>query len=191
MDNKNDSKNKENITKIKNKKCIYFLGWCFFTSYLIGLFQLLNLFDACKTEMGIVFKSSFYNKNKDNEATFKELYINSSIKMIPEFDFVFFTSFIGSLPLQLLGFLITSLFFTLLNIFLFINFMDLNFNKEKYELKDFSSILIYFISFFISFGAISLISHEILFEGILEIAKTNKKFKEKEKEKEKEKNLKF
>ena len=113
----------------------------FFASFLMGLFQLLSLFDACKEEMIIVFKSYYYNKNKDNEATFKELYINS-IKIIPEFDFVFFTSIIGSLPLQLFGFIITSLFFTLLNIFFFINFMDLNFNKEKYELKDFVSILI-------------------------------------------------
>ena len=58
--------------------------------------------------------------------------------------------------------------------------MDLNFNKEKYELKDFFLILIYFITFFISFGAISLISHKKLFEGILEIAKVNKKIQEKE-----------
>jgi len=29
IDNKNDGKDKENIKKIKNEKCIYFLGGCF------------------------------------------------------------------------------------------------------------------------------------------------------------------
>ena len=40
--------------------------------------------------------------------------------------------------------------------------------------------MIYFISFFISFGTISLISHKKLFEGILEIVKVNKKIQEEE-----------
>ena len=87
--------------------------------------------------MGIVLKSSFFNKNKDNNVTFKDLYINSSTKNIPEFDFAFITSIIGSLPLQLFGFFITSLFFTGLNVFLFLNFMDLNLDKEKYKFMDF------------------------------------------------------
>ena len=132
----------DNNKEIKNEKCIYFLGGCFFTFYLIGLFQLLNLFDACKTEFGIVFKSYIYKKNKDNKSTFKDLYIISSIKKFPEFDFVFITSIIGSLPLQLFGFFITSLLFTALNAFLCFNFMDLNLDQEKYEFKDFIAKLL-------------------------------------------------
>ena len=142
--------------------------------YLIGIFQLLDLFDSTKKITGIIFKSFFSNKSKENKETFKDLYINSCFKNIPEFDFAFVTSFIGSFPLNLLGFFWSSLLFTILNIFLFLNFMKLDLEKEQYDFFDFFHVSIYFVIFFISFGAISLFAHEKISEGIIYYEKQKK-----------------
>ena len=147
----------------------YFLGLLYLIFYLIGFFQLLYLFNTSEKELGIIFKSFFFDKIRDNNSTFKELYINSCLKNIPEFDFAFITSFIGSLPLKYCGFFISSLIFTILNSVSFVIFNEFNFEKEKFDVKDFLFILIFFILFFILFGAISLFSHEKLYEGIFKL----------------------
>lgn len=174
----NDEKN-QNSEKISNRKgediscstflSIYFLGLLYLIFYLIGFFQLLYLFGTSEKELGIIFKSFFFDKIRDNNSTFKELYINSCLKNIPEFDFAFITSFIGSLPLKYCGFFISSLIFTILNSVSFVIFNEFNFEKEKFDVKDFLFILIFFILFFILFGAISLLSHEKLYEGIFKL----------------------
>ena len=83
---------------------IYLLGLFYFIFYLTGFFQLLDLFDASKKELGIIFKSFFYNPERETDETFVDLYINSCFKNIPEFDFAFFTSILGTLPLKYCGF---------------------------------------------------------------------------------------
>jgi len=148
-------------------KCgVYTCAFFFFGFYLVGIFQLLDLFDSTKKITGIIFKSFFYNKPKENNETFKDLYMNSCFKNIPEFDFAFVTSFLGSLPLNLFGFFFSSLLFTILNSFLFANFMKLDLEKEKYDFFDLFHVSIYFLIFFISFGAESLFAHEKVSEGI-------------------------
>ena len=192
-----------NIDKIKEKKRIYLqkrkckiytFAFFFLTFYLVGIFQLLDLFDATKKITGIIFKLFFSNKSNENKETFKDLYVNSCFKNIPEFDFAFVTSFIGSLPLNLVGFFWSSLLFTILNSFLFVNFMKLELEKEKYDFFDFFHVSIYFILFFISFGAISLFAHEKISEGISYYEKqikhyTGKKDNNNDKEKKKENNI--
>ena len=178
-----------NLEKIKEKKRIYLekrkckiytLAFLFLTFYLVGIFQLLDLFDATKKITGIIFKSFFFNKPKENKETFKDLYVNSCFKNIPEFDFAFVTSFIGSFPLKLIGFLWSSLLLTILNSFLFVNFMKLDLEKEKYDFFDFFHVSIYFVLFFISFGAISLFAHEKISEGIIYYEKQIKLYTRKE-----------
>ena len=190
-----------NLEKIKEKKRIYLqkrkckiytLAFLFLTFYLVGIFQLLDLFDATKKITGIIFKLFFSNKSNENKETFKDLYVNSCFKNIPEFDFAFVTSFIGSIPLKLVGFFWSSLLFTILNSFLFVNFMKLDLEKEKYDFFDFFHVSIYFVLFFISFGAISLFSHEKISEGIIYYEKqiknyTGKKDNNHDKEKKNEK----
>ena len=190
---KSESENKneinENIKKemkriLDNLSCkIYTYALLFLTLYLIGIFQLLDLFDSTKKETGIIFKSFFFDKLKEGNETFKELYINSCFKNIPEFDFAFVTSFIGSFPLKFCGFFISSLIFTILNSFLFINFSKLDFEKQKYDFFDFFHIAIYFLLFFISFGAISLFPHEKISEGIIDYENKRILYSEKNEEK--------
>ena len=145
---------------------IYFFGFLYFTFYLVGFFQLLDLFDSCKKETGIIFKSFFTGEKKESNETFVELYINSCFKNIPEFDFAFITSILGSVPLKFGGFFISSLIYTILNSFLFINFIKLDFEKAENDFFDFFHISLYFLLFFISFGSISLFPHEKITEGI-------------------------
>ena len=116
---------KDNMRKFldQRKYKIYSFAFLFLAFYLTGIFQLLDLFDSTKKVTGIIFKSFFYNKPKENNETFKDLYMNSCFKNIPKFDFAFVTSFIGSFPLKLVGFFFSSLLFTVLNSFLFVNFM--------------------------------------------------------------------
>ena len=45
--------------------------------------------------------------------------------------------------------------------------MRLDFNKQNFDFFDFFHISIYFLLFFIAFGAISLFPHEKVSEGIL------------------------
>ena len=45
--------------------------------------------------------------------------------------------------------------------------MKLDLEKEKYDFFDFFHVSIYFVLFFISFGAISLFAHEKISEGII------------------------
>ena len=90
----------------------------------------------CKKELGTIFKSFFYNKKRENDETFFELYINSCFKSIPEFDFAFFTSFLGIFPLKGCGFFISSIIFTILNSALFIGFTKFDFEKEKHDGDD-------------------------------------------------------
>ena len=160
---------KDNMRKYldERKWRIYISAFFFLAFYLAGIFQLLDLFDATKKITGIIFKSFFYNKPKENNETFKDLYMNSCFKNIPEFDFAFVTSFIGSLPLNLVGFFFSSLLFTILNSFLFVNFLKLDLEKEKYDFLDFFHVSIYFVLFFITFGAISLFAYEKISEGIM------------------------
>ena len=179
----------QKLTEIK-KNCrvvkIYISAFFFLLFYLTGFFQLLDLFDSAKKETGIVFKSFFNSQPREDNATFKELYLNSCFKNIPEFDFAFLTSFIGSLPLNYCGFFISSLCLTVVNVFLFLNFMRLDFEKTQFDFFDFFHISIYFIIFFITFGAISLFSHEKVSEGILSWNKIVKKYTEDKKEDKKE-----
>ena len=164
----NETIKKEKKAILDNLSCkIYIFALLFLTLYLIGIFQLIDLFDSTKKETGLVFKSFFFDEFKERNETFKELYINSCFKNIPEFDFAFVTSFIGSLPLKLCGFFISSLIFTILNSYLFISFTKLDLDKQKYDFFDFFHIAIYFLLFFISFGAISLFPHEKISEGII------------------------
>jgi len=184
---------KDNMRKFldERKYKIYSFAFLFLAFYLTGIFQLLDLFDSTKKVTGIIFKSFFYNKPKENNETFKDLYMNSCFKNIPEFDFAFVTSFIGSFPLKLVGFFFSSLLFTVLNSFLFVNFMKLDLEKEKYDFFDFFHVSIYFILFFISFGAISLFAYEKISEGIMYYEKqkelyTEKKVNNNDKDKKKE-----
>ena len=71
-----------NLEKIKEKKRIYLekrkckiytLAFLFLTFYLVGIFQLLDLFDATKKITGIIFKLFFSNKSNENKETFKDL----------------------------------------------------------------------------------------------------------------------
>ena len=180
---------KDNMRKYldKRKWRIYISAFFFLAFYLAGIFQLLDLFDATKKITGIIFKSFFYNKPKENNETFKDLYMNSCFKNIPEFDFAFVTSFIGSLPLNLVGFFFSSLLFTILNSFLFVNFMKLDLEKEKYDFFDFFHVSIYFILFFISFGAISLFAYEKISEGIIYYGDQKKLYIDNNNDKEKKK----
>ena len=159
---------KKKLTFFKERSCkIYIFGFLFLTFYLIGIFQLLDLFDSTKKETGIIFKSFFYDEKRESNETFIELYINSCFKNVPEFDFAFFTSIIGSFPLNFCGFFISSLIFTFLNSFLFIIYIKIDLEKQKFDFFDFFHVSIYFLLFFISFGAISLFPHQKISEDIL------------------------
>ena len=192
--NKKKKKESKTIKELKlqeiKKKCrgckIYTSAFFFLVFYLIGFFQLLDLFDSTKKETGIVFKSFFKRQPREDNATFKELYINSCFKNIPEFDFAFLTSFIGSFPLNYCGFFISSLCLTVLNVFVFLNFMRIDFEKTQFDFFDFFHISIYFIIFFITFGTISLFSIEKVSEGIISWNKIIEKYKEENKEENKE-----
>lgn len=123
----------------------------------------------------MIFKSFFYDTKKDNDESFIEIYINSCFKNVPEFDFAFFTSIIGSLPLKGCGFGISSILFTLINSVLFVGFTKFNFEKEKYNVIDFLYILLYFVLFFFTFGAISLVAHQKYAEGIFLFSEMQKR----------------
>ena len=72
-EDENTNKNEENTEKnCEGCKClkIYLFGLLYFTFYLVGFFQLLDLFDACKKELGIIFKSFFYNTVKETNESF-------------------------------------------------------------------------------------------------------------------------
>ena len=176
--NNNDSKIGE--TNKINSCSIYTFGFIYFIFYLVGIFQLLDLFDATKKQMNLVFKSCFFNKTIENDENFSELFVNSCFKNIPEFDFAFISSIIGSLPLNCLGFFLTSLIFTITNIVLIFTYTELNFVKKKNYFSDFLYTFIYLILFYIFFGTICLFSHEKIFEGLLYFEKTKKKFTENE-----------
>ena len=150
---------------------VYIFGFLFFLFYLVSFFQLLDLFDVCKKELGIIFHSFFYNTKRQSNESFIELYINSCFRNIPEFDFAFFTSIIGSLPLEGCGFFLSSIFFTAINSILFVGFTKYDFEREKFGVIDFLYILIYFVIFFITFGAISLFAHQKYSEGVFTFIK--------------------
>ena len=138
--NQNESEIDEDIQEKKaakriilEERCgkIFIFAFLFIIFYLIGIFQLLDLFDSTKKETGIIFKSFFFDEQRRSNETFLELYINSCFKNVPEFDFAFITSIIGSFPLNFMGFFISSLLFTVFNSFLFLNFIRLDFEKTK------------------------------------------------------------
>ena len=74
------NQNSEKVSNIKGKNIclstligIYLLGLLYLIFYLIGFFQLLSLFNTSEKELGIIFKSFFFDKIRDNNSTFKEL----------------------------------------------------------------------------------------------------------------------
>ena len=180
---KNNVEENSETYKLCGKKClkVYLFGLLFFIFYLTGFFQLLDLFDACEEELGIVFHSFFYNQKRESDETFVEIYLNCCLKTIPEFDLAFLTSIIGIFPLESCGFFITSIIFFVVNLILFVGFTKIDFEKEKFDVIDFLYILFYFILFFITFGSISLIAHQKFSEGILAFDKLKEKFEEKQK----------
>ena len=156
---------------------IYIFGFFCFSFYLVGIFQLIDLFDAAKKEMTIAFKSLFYNQTMEDQENFNELFVNSCFKNIPEFDFAFMTSFIGSFPLKYFGFFLSSLILTIGNIILIFIYGKFNFGKIN-GFSDFLFLLIYLIGYYILFGAVSLFSHEVIFEGFSDYDKIKKKHEE-------------
>ena len=171
-DNPNESQLSDEVKKkIKeeiqnfNSIPIYTFGFICFLFYLVGIFQLIDLFDATKKEMTIAFKSLFYNQTMEDQENFNEVFINSCFRNIPEFDFAFMTAIIGNFPLKYFGFFLSSLILTIGNIILIFTFGKFNFGKIN-DYSDFLYLLIYLIGYYILFGAVSLFSHEVIFEGL-------------------------
>ena len=104
QNDKNEKKKQKRIFLNQRGCKIYICSFFFLLFYLVGIFQLLDLFDSTKKETGIIFKSFFFHKPRESNESFIELYINSCFKNIPEFDFAFVTSFLGTFPLNFLGF---------------------------------------------------------------------------------------
>lgn len=151
----------------------------FFVFYfiIVGIFQLIDLFDATKKEMTIAFKSLFYNQTMEDQENFNEVFVNSCFRNIPEFDFAFMTSIIGSFPLKYFRFFLSTLILTIGNIILTFTFGKFNFGKIN-DFSDFLYLLIYLIGYYILFGAVSLFSHEVVFEGFSDYDKIKKKYEE-------------
>ena len=178
QNDKNEIKKQKRIFLNQRGCKIYICSFFFLLFYLVGIFQLLDLFDSTKKETGIIFKSFFFHKPRESNESFIELYINSCFKNIPEFDFAFVTSFLGTFPLNFLGFFLSSFLFTIVNSFLFLNFLTMDFEKQTYDFFDFYHVSIYFVLFFISFGVISLFPHEKISEGIIFYGKLKEKYDE-------------
>ena len=170
------NEDKENIKEeIQNFNTIliYTFGFICFLFYLVGIFQLIDLFDATKKEMTLAFKSLFYNQTMEDQENFNEVFVNSCFRNIPEFDFAFMSSIIGSFPLKYLGFFLSSLILTIGNIILIFTFGKFNFGKIN-DFSDSLYLVIYLIGYYIMFGAVSLFSHEVIFEGLSDYDKIKK-----------------
>ena len=86
-------------------------------------------------------------------------------------------------PLNSKGFIISTIFFSIINIIAFIlilnfNFLDIDKETCNYSLGQFFNILIIYILLFIGFGSLALLSQHVLIDSFLKL----KSFKEEEKE---------
>jgi len=177
-------------------KSLTFLAWNFnligplFVIFnLIGVYQLINIFNATKNEMIFGIKSFFlenitrHSNNNNSILVFDNLNNNNKTEVInelmenfenlcfqnlPDFNLLFLTSGIGNLLLKFYGYRISTIIFVVINVLLVFLYPSIDFPQEKYsDIYSLLLIILYFLLIFISVGGISLFSQQIFFEGLI------------------------
>ena len=92
---------------------------------------------------------------------------NLCFQNLPDFNLLFLTSGIGNLFLKFLGYSISTIIFTGINVLLIFFYPSIDFPIEKYsDIYSLLIIVLYFLLLYISVGGISLFSQQIFFDGL-------------------------
>ena len=162
-----------------------FIGILFVIFNLIGVYQLIGILKATEKEISFGIQSFLFeknrtannnninstnpnntNNNKDtNNLSFENIYENYYFKTIPDFSLLFLSSILGNLILKLFGFRFTTIIYMIINVLALFIFESFDF-PEKYNFYQISLLLLYYLIFFISVGSITLLSHQIYFDGL-------------------------
>ena len=162
-----------------------FIGLFFVISNLIGVYQLIGILKATESELSFGFKSFLFgnnrtmidaetnssfpsnssNSNNVNSQSFENIFENYSFKTIPDFNLLYLTSIIGNILLKLLGFRFSSIIYLIVNVVTLLFFESFDF-PEKYNFYQLLLLIGYYLLLFISVGGISLLPHQIYFDGL-------------------------
>ena len=160
-------------------------GLLFVISNLIGVYQLIGILKATENEITFGMQSFLFGKNRTiinngtntsipfnssnytdyNSQSFENIYENYSFKTIPDFNLLYLSSIIGNLLLKSIGFRFSTIIYMIINVLTLILFESFDF-PEKYNFYSILLLILYYILFFISVGGISLLSHQIYFDGL-------------------------
>ena len=160
-------------------------GLLFVISNLIGVYQLIGILKATENEITFGMQSFLFGKNRTiinngtnksipfnssnytdyNSQSFENIYENYSFKTIPDFNLLYLSSIIGNLLLKSIGFRFSTIIYMIINVLTLVLFESFDF-PEKYNFYSILLLILYYILFFISVGGISLLSHQIYFDGL-------------------------
>lgn len=161
------------------------IGLLFVISNLIGVYQLIGILKATENEITFGMQSFLFGKNRTiinndtntsipfnstnytdyNSQSFENIYENYSFKTIPDFNLLYLSSIIGNLLLKSFGFRFSTIIYMVINVLTLIFFESFEF-PEKYNFYSILLLILYYILFFLSVGGISLLSHQIYFDGL-------------------------
>ena len=161
------------------------IGLLFVISNLIGVYQLIGILKATENEITFGVQSFLFGKNRTiinndtntsipfnstnytdyNSQSFENIYENYSFKTIPDFNLLYLSSIIGNLLLKSFGFRFSTIIYMVINVLTLIFFESFEF-PEKYNFYSILLLILYYILFFLSVGGISLLSHQIYFDGL-------------------------
>ena len=170
------------IKKIDSIKCknsslvkftIKFIGTFFVTLYLIGVFEIIGIMKAVQDEIFYSVKMYLSHEIIENRADFYSNYINIATQ-IPSFSPFFLSSILSDIIINLIGFFFTTLIVIVINVLtLLFGLNNFTFHQgklleENYSLKEFITLSLIYLGFYLSIGLVALASINIVQEGFKE-----------------------
>lgn len=170
------------IEKVDSIKCkdnclvrfmIKFIGTFFVTLYLIGVFEIIGIMKAVQDELLYSVKMYLSHEIIENRTNFYNNYINIATQ-IPSFSPFFLSSILSEIIINLIGMYFTTLIVIIINILtLFFGLSNFTFHQgnlleENYTLKEFLTLLVMYLMFYLSIGLVALAPINIIQEGFKE-----------------------
>ena len=165
---------KENPITIKDKCLTFFIikiiGTIFVTLYLIGVFEIINMMNAVLEEITSSIRLFFIKENDEQRTDFYHNFINFAIQ-IPSFSPFYLSSLLSNILMNVFEFYFLTIIviaICILTICFGINnfsFHDKTLLEENYTLKEFLSLILIYLCFYISIGFVALVPFDIIQEG--------------------------
>ena len=136
-----------------------------------------SLFEEIKEQIIIFINKRIFNKNKIKTKSFLDFYINQNFNKILDINLMMITSFIGIILMKYRGFRFTFFIVIIINSISIssLSFFKVLYNYQEADIIEMILLIIIYIFMLISTGGSTLLSHQIIMDGLRKFTKQKEK----------------